>query len=82
MQKHKYFVYIVSNKSKTTIYTGVTNDLERRLMEHYDQKGNLKTFAGRYNTCYLIYFETYRYIRDAIAREKKLKAGEEKKKLT
>ena len=81
MHQPKYYVYIVTNKSKTVLYTGITNDLKRRLKEHSEQRGKMESFAGRYNTCYLIYYETFTYIRDAIAREKEIKGWREEKKM-
>ena len=47
MLKGNYFVYITTNPGRTVLYTGVTNDLEVRLRQHYENRGNKKTFAGR-----------------------------------
>lgn len=66
-----YFVYIVSNKNRTTFYTGVTNDLERRIFEHKNEV--VEGFTKKYKTKYLIYLEEYMNINDAIVREKQLK---------
>ncbi|WP_363322069.1 GIY-YIG nuclease family protein [uncultured Pontibacter sp.] len=49
MFNSKYFVYITSNTTRSTFYIGVTNELPRRLDEHYQNSGDSKTFAGRYN---------------------------------
>ncbi|MEQ9231439.1 MAG: GIY-YIG nuclease family protein [Cyclobacteriaceae bacterium] len=68
-----YFIYIVTNPAKTVLYTGMTNDLERRIIEHYRNKGNRKTFAGRYYCYLLIYFERFETAADAIEREKEIK---------
>ena len=68
-----YFVYITTNPSKTTLYTGVTNDLPTRIKQHRENKGNPKTFAGRYFCYKLIYFERYNDINMAIQREKEIK---------
>ena len=65
------FVYIMSNKIRTTNYIGVTNDIERRVMEHKCAAGS--KFAARYRLYYLMYFEHYENIIDAIHREKQLK---------
>ena len=65
------FVYILTNKNKTTLYIGVTNDLNRRLKEH--QSGNGSKFTKKYGLEYLIYFEEFNIIELAIAREKQLK---------
>ena len=68
-----YFVYITTNPNKTTLYTGVTKDLFTRMKQHYKNRGNPKSFAGRYFCYKLIYFERYNYIRIAIEREKEVK---------
>jgi putative endonuclease len=74
----KYFVYIMTNKNNTVLYTGVTNDLQRRVYEHKNKL--LKGFTSKYNITRLVYFEEFGEIRDAIAREKQIKAGSRKKK--
>ena len=67
----KGYVYILSNKNKTTLYVGVTSDLCRRIAEH---KLHLnKGFSDKYNTELLLYYESYDLVSDAIAREKQLK---------
>jgi putative endonuclease len=65
-----YFVYILTNFTNTVPYIGVTNSIERRLMEH-----NLRSnsFVQRYNIKKLVYIEEYKNINEAIAREKQLK---------
>jgi putative endonuclease len=68
-----FYTYILTNLKKTVLYTGVTNDLVRRIAEHYSYRGNKRSFAGRYNCYYLVYYEEYTLIRDAIAREKAIK---------
>ncbi len=65
------FVYILSNKNNTVLYIGVTNDLERRILEH--KSGLIKGFSKQYNLNKVVYFEEYATILDAIAREKQLK---------
>ena len=79
MREHNYFVYILTNKHHTVLYTGVTNDLHRRVTEHKEKVA--KGFASKYNVDKLVYFEHFTYIQDAIAREKQIKAGSRKKKL-
>jgi len=76
-----FYVYIMTNKYNTVLYTGVTNDLARRLKEH---RNNLfpKSFTKRYHIHKLVWYEMYPYIEDAIAREKQIKAGSRKKKIT
>lgn len=73
MQKGNYYVYITTNPGKTVLYTGVTNNLKRRLYEHYNNKGNKKSFAGKYYCYKLIYFEYFTDIKQAIEREKEIK---------
>jgi putative endonuclease len=78
---HNYFVYITTNLNKTVLYTGVTNDLERRIWEHKeDVKNESRSFAARYNCTHLIYFEHFDFIEDAIDREKEIKGWLRKKK--
>jgi len=69
----RYFTYIITNPTRTVLYTGVTNNLPRRLTEHYTNCGNRATFAGRYNCFLLLHYETFPTASDAIAREKELK---------
>lgn len=76
----QYYIYIVTNINKTTLYTGVTNNLSARLTEHWQNRNSFKTFAGRYSCYNLVYFETFKYINDAIAREKEIKKFNRKKK--
>jgi putative endonuclease len=78
-----FFVYITTNPAKTVLYTGVTNDLSRRMQEHYENRGKSKTFAGRYYCYKLIYFEESTDIIRAIEREKEIKnmSRKEKEKL-
>jgi len=76
---HNYFVYILTNKNKTVLYIGVTNDIIKRLYEHKNSL-NKKSFTKRYNVFYLIYFERFENINDAIDREKEIKGWKRKKK--
>ena len=69
--KRKYYVYIVANRYMNMIYIGVTNDLVRRIGEHYD--GRIPGFSKKFNCKYLVYYEVYDDIRHAISREKVLK---------
>ena len=81
MKYHNYFVYITTNPKKTVLYTGVTNDLGRRMEEHLaDHLDMRKTFAGKYFCYNLIYCEYYFHIEWAIAREKQIKGWTRKKK--
>lgn len=65
-----YHVYIVANKSRT-LYTGVTNNLERRVLEH--RRKLVPGFTTRYNINRLVYYETFAEVRSAINREKQIK---------
>ena len=64
-------VYILTNKNKTTLYIGVTRNLQRRIAEHKLHIN--KSFSDRYNTEYLVYYEVYERLDEAIHREKQLK---------
>ncbi len=81
MAGHNYFVYILTNPTKTVLYTGVTNDLGSRLSQHFEQRGLKETFAGRYFCYQLIYWERHGYVQHAIEREKELKGWSRKKKI-
>ncbi|MDX5346728.1 MAG: GIY-YIG nuclease family protein [Hymenobacteraceae bacterium] len=80
MFNSNYFVYITTNPKRTTYYIGVTNDLQRRLQEHFNNYGNKSTFAGKYYCYNLIYFERFTTATDAIDREKQLKNWSRSKK--
>ena len=80
MEKKVYYLYIVTNPTKTVLYVGVTNDLHRRLKEHYENRGSRKTFAGRYYCHKLVYCEGYESAYDAISREKQIKKWSRAKK--
>ncbi|MGV9003270.1 GIY-YIG nuclease family protein [Flavobacterium sp.] len=69
---YNFYVYIITNKNKTVIYTGVTNDIRRRLKEHREKR-NPKSFTARYNVEFLVYYEHFGWIQLAIAREKEIK---------
>ena len=73
-----YYVYIITNKTNTVLYTGVTNNLKRRLFEHKEKK--FDGFTCRYNVNKLVYFESTSDINVAIAREKEIKGWKREKK--
>ena len=75
-----YYVYIITNFQKSVLYTGVTNNLEQRIIEHYRRKGNTISFTGRYHAFYLLYYECSPYIINSIAREKEIKGWKRSKK--
>jgi len=79
--KHQYYIYIVTNPERTVLYTGVTNNLSQRLIEHWMNRGNPKTFAGKYYCYSRVYFEEFPYMYNAIAREKEIKGWRRDKKL-
>ena len=66
-----YSVYILSNFARTVLYIGVTNNLERRVWEHRNNEGGV--FTSKYKCHFLIFYEDYADINNAIAREKQLK---------
>ncbi len=74
----QYYVYIMTNKSRT-LYTGVTNDLERRVYEHKEKL--VPGFTAKYNVTQLVYFEVTQDVRGAIAREKQIKGWLRRKKI-
>ena len=76
---YNFFVYILTNKNKTALYTGVTNNLRQRVYQHKEKLH--KGFTAKYNVDKLVYFEHFRHINDAIAREKQIKGGSRQKKL-
>lgn len=74
----EYFVYIMANRSRI-LYTGVTSDLKRRVIEH--KQHLIKGFTSRYNMDKLVYFETGSDINEAIYREKEIKGWIRVKKI-
>ena len=70
MRTKTYSVYILSNFARIVFYIGVTNDLVRRILQH---RNGESIFSDKYNCHYLMYFEDYSDVRNAIAREKQLK---------
>jgi putative endonuclease len=79
MEEKQYYVYIMTNKRNTVLYTGVTNDLKRRVFEH---KAKLAAgFTKRYNVDRLVYYEFSPDIEGAISREKQIKGGSRAKKI-
>lgn len=72
-------VYILSTRNNTVLYTGVTHSLVERILQHKDKL--VPGFTKRYHVDKLVYYEFYGDIRDAIAREKQIKAGSRKKKI-
>ncbi len=79
MANHNYYVYILANKHHSVLYTGVTNDLARRVSEHRDKL--LPGFTSRYNASILVYYEWFEDVNAAIGREKQIKGGSRQDKL-
>ena len=75
---NKYYVYILTSKTNSVMYVGVTNDLNRRLYEH--KNGLVDGFTKKYNVHKLVYCEETQSIDDAIAREKQIKGWKREKK--
>ena len=73
------YVYLMTNKRNTVIYTGVTSDLVKRVFEHKEKL--TRGFTQKYNVNKLVYYETFDDIESAIEREKQIKAGSRAKKL-
>ena len=78
MSERQYFVYIMTNAYNTVLYTGVTNDLHRRVLEHRSGKGSV--FTKKYNVTKLVFYESGEDVNVAIFREKQIKAGSRQKK--
>ena len=75
----QYYVYIMTNRNNTVLYTGVTNNLIRRIYEHKEKL--VDGFAKKYNVTKLVYYEVLEDIENAIYREKQIKAGSRQKKI-
>jgi len=79
MGSKQYCIYILTNSRHTVLYTGVTNNLERRLSEHKNKLGS--AFTRKYNVDQLVYYACGDDINVAIAREKQIKAGSRQDKI-
>jgi len=79
MPRHSYYVYILTNKSNKVLYTGITNNLLRRMEEHRQKQ--IKGFSSKYNTTKLVYFEETNNVESALEYEKKIKGWLRKKKI-
>ncbi len=75
----QYYVYIMTNKSNTVLYTGITNDLKKRVYEHKEKL--VDGFTKKYNITKLVYYEVFEDPENAILREKQIKAGSRQKKI-
>lgn len=79
MKTQFYYVYILTTRNNSVTYTGITNNIVRRVAEH--KLGKTDGFTKKYNINKLIYIERYEYVEDAIAREKQIKKYSRAKKL-
>jgi putative endonuclease len=79
MRAHDYWVYILTNKHRTTLYIGITNNLSRRLFQH--RYGDVGGFAKRHHLNRVVWIEHFRNVNDAIACEKKLKGWRRSRKI-
>ena len=75
----QYYIYIMTNKNHTTLYTGITNNLKKRIYEHKEKL--VDGFTKRYNINKLVYYEIFDDAYNAISREKQIKGGSRKKKI-
>jgi putative endonuclease len=75
----QYYVYIVTNKNNGVLYTGITNDLMRRVHEHKEKL--VAGFTEKYNISKLVYYEIFEDPGNAVMREKQIKAGSRQKKI-
>jgi len=71
MRRDHFYTYIITNKFNKVLYIGITNNLERRMWEHKNRV--VEGFSKKYNLSRLLYYEIYRNVKNAIAREKQLK---------
>jgi putative endonuclease len=79
MPERQYFVYIMTNKSNTSLYTGMTNDLYRRVYEHKQKL--VDGYTSKHNINRLVYFEVGESVQSVIEREKQIKSWKRQKKI-
>jgi putative endonuclease len=77
-EEKRYYVYIMASRS-LTLYTGVTGDIYHRALQH--KSGEIEGFTKKYHINRLVYYETFKYVNNAIAREKQIKAWTRAKRL-
>ena len=80
MWNYNYYTYILTNRDKSVLYIGVTNDLTRRLQKHWEGKGHGTSFTSKNFCYYLVHYEHFSNINHAIEREKQLKKWRREKK--
>lgn len=76
-----FYIYIMTNKNNTALYTGVTSNLKNRVLQH-KEKVHPDSFTAKYNINKLVYYETADNPLSAIEREKQIKAGSRQKKIS
>ena len=81
MHSRLYYIYILTNQRRSVLYTGVTNDLKQRIIEHWTGCDKNNSFTSKYRTFYLLHYECFQYISDAIAREKEIRNWTREKKM-
>jgi putative endonuclease len=77
-EEKRYYVYIMASRS-LTLYTGVTGDIYHRALQH--KSGEIEGFTKKYHINRLVYYETFKYVNNALAREKQIKAWTRAKRL-
>ncbi|MBL4675096.1 MAG: GIY-YIG nuclease family protein [Mucilaginibacter sp.] len=82
MWNYNYYVYILTNRDKSVLYVGVTNDLDSRLQQHRENASKSNSFTGKYHCYYLIHYEHFTHIDHAIEREKEIKKWRREKKIS
>ena len=75
----KFYVYILTNKRNTVLYTGITSNLKNRVYEHREKLAD--GFTKKYNITKLVYYEVFEDPENAILREKQIKAGSRQRKI-
>jgi len=84
MKNYNFYTYILTNYNRKVLYTGMTNDLEKRLHEHFFGLDNINgkiCFTSKYKCFYLIWYERHQYVQHAIEREKEIKGWLRSKKV-
>ncbi len=80
MRQYNFYTYILTNFKQTVLYVGVTNNLERRLAEHYFGSDQKESFTRKYKCYYLVWYQRYQYVNHAIECEKDIKGWTRNKK--
>ena len=76
-----FYVYILTNQLRTVLYIGITNNLEQRILEHWNARGTGSSFTSKYHIYYLLFYESFKYVNDAISGEKEIKGWRRSKKM-